>query len=207
MRRTEELYSSGTLEGQLEIGEGCVLELHIEYPQFPRFPALSARYAAQARALARQVGQREVSVLRQLPLGCLGEHLRVEERFEIGYMQNGLLSLYIDRYEDMGLYKTGLGRRSDLWHLPDGRPAGLEALFWDPKAVQKLLTERIAGEIKAAPPAVYYGGWQQQKRWFFLTERGLCVYYRPGDITAQSGGIPTFLIPWCDLRPYAKIPL
>ena len=207
MQQRIPIFEERTLTAQLPVHPGCTLEYHISYPVFGQFPALSARYAAWAARYADYIRQTYLPALRGLPRGCLGECPHIEGRFEVSYAGQGLLSVCVEVWEDLGLYHTALGRRADLWHLPDGRPMGLKDLFGDPAAVQKEITACIAAEIAAAPEGRYFGGWQRRPRWFFLTERGLCVFYRPGDITALSGGIPTFLSPWEKLRPYAKIPL
>jgi len=199
-------YTCQTLEGVVTIGTGCTLDYAVAYPVFPAHAALSAVYAAHAarcRAGILALGP----TLRALPHGCLGPHLRIEHTFEVTYAAGGLLSLYFDRYEDLGLFRTGLGRWSEVRRLPEGRLLGLRDLMADPAAARQVIDRTIEAEIASAPPGQYFGTWRRSPRWFFLSERGLCVYYRPGDITARSGGIPTFLIPWDALRPYTKIPL
>ena len=195
------------IDRQIPVREGCVLDLHLTYPEFFCHPALSARYRREAEDYLTYMTRLCRYTLSGLPAGALGNHLRAEYTYTVGWEREDLLSLYCDRYEDLGLFHTALGRRSDLWKLPEGRAIGREGLFCHPREAERRIAAYIAAEMEADLPGRWFGGWQRKPRWFFLTERGLCVYFRPGDIAAGAAGIPSFLIPWDVLAGCLNFPL
>ncbi len=207
MQATAPSIETRTLAGHLFVAPGCTLEYRIEYPHLPAYASLSRHYAAWAVCYVRSVGSHFLPVLRRLPEGARGERPHIEGRLEVALARPDLLSLCIELWEDFGFCHRTVGRHADLWRLPEERRLGLADLFHDPAAVRSLISAAVEREIAEAPPGRYHAGWRQAPRWFFLTERGLCVYFRPGDITAPNGGIPTFFIPYEKLRAYAKIPL
>ncbi|MBQ5760504.1 MAG: DUF3298 domain-containing protein [Clostridia bacterium] len=195
------------IEQQIRVREGCVLDLHITYPMFPEQRELTALYRREAENYLAKLTDLCRTTLADLPMGALGPHLRAEQTYTIGWEREDFVSLYFDRYEDMGLYHTALGRRSDLWRMPEGRPMTMGELFRDPAQVRQRVEERIARVMADDPPGQWFGGWQRKRRWFFLTERGLCIYFRPGDIASGAAGIPLFLIPWSHLEGCLNFPL
>ncbi|MBR5283430.1 MAG: DUF3298 domain-containing protein [Clostridia bacterium] len=192
---------------QIPVTEGCVLDFNLTYPELCHPSAVTVRYRLEAEGLLQRVIRLCRTTLPALPKGVLGERLRFEYSYTIGWEREDMLSLYFDCYEDLGLFHTGLGRRSEVWRLPEGRLMGNRELFRSSAEVRRRVNAHIEAEMSAAPTGHWFGGWQHKPRWFFLTERGLCVYFRPGDIAAGAAGIPVFLIPWSALEGCLNFPL
>lgn len=196
------------LSGEVEIISGCRLGYRLRYPFFPEYPAVSGWYARQVELYVRYIHSSYLPVLQQMPLDALGSDLTIEGSYEVQYARGDLLSVTMDTYEDLGMYSCALGRTSVVWGLHSGRRLEFDDLFRDPAKVRDIMETHILREIGAAPAGSYYvGAWQREPRWFYFSEGGLCIYYQPGTITSRNSGIPTFYIPWTELRGCVNFPL
>ena len=135
-------------------------------------------------------------------------HARLEHR--ITWQQDGLWSLYTQSSE-RGLSSTPrlLVRRGDTWDLAAGYPVPLQAFFPDNRCWKKDLLAAAEAEIlrqEAAGIVRCHDNWRRALRRQFnpqnhyLTEDGLTFFYPMYAIAPPSAGIPTFTIPYGQLR-------
>ena len=194
--------------GEIALGPSCRLTYHLRYPFLPEQPSISRCYLQYVRLYEQRIHTRYLPDLQRMPGGSLAGDLTIEGSCEIMYAQNGLFSAFMDIYEDLGPYRRTLGRSSATWDLRSARQLGLAQLFRSPNAVRRIISGRIGLELAGGREGCYYPAPPaRQPRQFYLSEGGLAVYFQPDTVAPASGGIPTFLIPWDDLRPYAKFPL
>lgn len=194
--------------GELAVDPACRLVYHLRYPFAAGQPAVNHYYLQYLRLYEQRIRTLYLPRLRQMPAGSLAGDLTIEGSCEIMYDQNSLLSVFMDTYEDLGLFRRTLGRSSCTWGLRTGRLLGLSQLFRQPQRVRQIISGRIRLDMAGGREGCYYPmPADRLPRQFYLSEGGLAVYFQPGAVTPLSGGIPTFLIPWDDLRPYANFPL
>ena len=122
----------------------------------------------------------------------------------------GLLSVYIDTYEDMGAFRRGFGRTSATWEVRRGRAVGLGDIFFDPGQINRMAAEKIEEEIAAqqarCPGSFYYA--RRPSKWgWYLCAAGLAVYFQPGSIAPLNAGAPVFLLTWEQLAGRMKLGL
>lgn len=138
------------------------------------------------------------------PLPCF----HAELRYQVTYQDNGLWSLYTQSRETGLPGRTALSRRGDTWDLADGCPVPLGDLF-SGRGWRKRLLAAAAEEItrqEAAAPGRYRPDWRRRlRRWFnpqnfYLTRQGLVFFYPPLALCPTAGSIPTFTIPYDEVR-------
>lgn len=204
-----------TLKEDLSHQGKVVLRYRIQYPRF-----YSRRYATAAsrvneyhrrRALAFQrycrkklfhcaVEQFEFSMANHYPLMTY----EAERKFECTFLTGCTVSLYTDTYLFTGGAHGATTRQSDTWSFRTGRQVPITAFFSRPN-YQAPLFAIIGRQIEKRQkdsPGAYFDNYPQaireefQPQQFYLTGKGLVVYYQQYDIAPYSTGIPTFLIPY-----------
>lgn len=141
--------------------------------------------------------------------------LRAELQYRVTYQDERFLSLYTQSRESGGGMPAYLIRRGDTWDAAAGYPAPLSRFLPARRGWKRLLLERIGAEIRRQERAGlsrYDAHWPQalrrtfNSRNFFLTEEGLALFFPMYAIGPAAEGIPTFLVPWEELRDPPRRP-
>jgi len=190
------------LEGRLEAGTGRSLSYCLKYPFLHQQRRISNYYLSSARAYERVIKGRYARALYSAPAG----EYEVSGGFEVSYNKGRLLSVYMDTYENMGPYRTGLGRTSCVWDVYTSRKLDIGDLFRNPAQVRRIIAARIDEGIaegqRQCSGSFYFGIRQVLWDWY-LTERGLAVYFQPETIAPRNAGLPSFLVTWDKIGSYA----
>ncbi|MEA4919593.1 MAG: DUF3298 domain-containing protein [Clostridiaceae bacterium] len=197
---------TGELTGKADISNGATLEYSLSYPVVSKSRSISFFYRSNALKYQSLINSRYVNELRRLPPGWGPLESKINGTFEVMYNKNGLLSIFMDTYEDMGMYRLTLGRTSATWNVRSSRRSELNQLFKNQQMLNNIVSKHIFKEVEESQNA-YPGSYYFDKRLFkrpwgyYLTDRGLAVYYQKGTVAPGNSGIPTFLIPWDALKP------
>lgn len=133
---------------------------------------------------------------------------RAELQYRVTYNEGGLWSLYTQSRERTGTGPALLTRRGDTWDLAQSCPVPLSSFFPPRSAWRRELLERLAEEVRRqlrAGAAQYHEDWHKALRRrfnpqnYYLTQDGLALFYPLYALAPESGGIPTFVIPYRDL--------
>lgn len=197
---------AGELTGKADISNGATLEYRISYPVVPKSASISFFYRSNALKYQSLINSRYINELRRLPPGWGPLESKINGAFELMYNKNGIISIFIDTYEDMGMYRLTLGRTSATWHVRSGRRAELGQLFKNQQKLKNIIAEHIFKEVEesqiSCPGSYYFDRRLFNRPWgYYLTDRGLAVYYQKGTVAPGNSGIPTFLISWDSLKP------
>ncbi len=194
--------------GRMDAGSG-ELEYSIVYPQTGASMNIDRFYSGAAAGYLERIKREYLPALRRIPSDCRGE-CRIEAGYEESFGGCGLLSVYIDTYEDMGAFRRGFGRTSATWEVRRGRAIGLGDIFFDPGQINRMAAEKIEEEIAAqqarCPGSFYYA--RRPSKWgWYLCAAGLAVYFQPGSIAPLNAGAPVFLLTWEELAGRMKLGL
>lgn len=120
------------------------------------------------------------------------------------YNAGNLLSMYRDQYEYAGGAHGSTVRRSDTFSLQNGRVLPLSAFFpygydYTSAILQEILAK--AKEIMQTEP-VFFDNYEElivknfNPQSYYLTQKGIAIYYQQYDIAPYSTGIVVFEIPY-----------
>lgn len=119
-----------------------------------------------------------------------------------------ILSTYYEQYTYTGGAHGNTVRRSDTWDLQTGAQIRLKDLFPDGSGYRRLILEQIlpmADKHMANNPYVYFNDYRElivkyfNPQSFYLTPKGLAVYYQLYEIAPYASGIVVFEIPYGNL--------
>ena len=125
--------------------------------------------------------------------------------FSVTYNDDCILSLYFDRYEFTGGAHGNTVRFSDTWGLQGGRRLPVSAFIARPVYFKTYLIDKVIEQIQQnieSGQATYFEPHESnaietfRAENYYLTPKGLVVYYQQYDIAPYSSGIQTFLIPY-----------
>ena len=117
---------------------------------------------------------------------------------------DGLFSLYIDTRETENGRTENLIRRADTWNLYDGFPLRLGDFFPAELFFRRRLLKQLRRELLLRQSE----GLKLREDWkhrllscfnaenFYLSEKGLHLYYQMYALAGEEAGIPVFLFPW-----------
>lgn len=204
-----------------------VLSYKIAYPQFLstkfqaaikrinryyKLKALSFQQYCKQDLLKMAIKQFEYSVANNFPI----REFEAVLDYKITYNDNCTVSLFFDRYEYTGGAHGNTVRYSDTWNLQNGYRISLSQMF--PKSfhyktyIIKNIYSQIAEQIKNGESS-YFDNYRQNVvnsfnvNNFYLTHKGIVVYFQQYDIAPYSSGIPEFTIPYSKgtvIRPQCK---
>lgn len=187
--------------------EGPLLTLRARWPQ-PEGEDRASRWLRRYYdRLARRWLARWSGPLLEQAKGAHARDWQAEMDFTVTYLEDGLLSLYIDLTETADRPRTV--RLGDVWELKRGTPVALPALLgasrrWKGRALEQVETQ--AAERVGSGEYLYYEDWPQLcRRWFsperyYLTAEGPVVFYPMETIAPALEGVPVFpLSPGPDL--------
>ncbi len=123
--------------------------------------------------------------------------------YETALNCGGYLSLFRDRYEYTGGAHGSTVRSADTWRLQDGRRLPLPYFFSDGKDWRERVLSQIleqADRDMRKNPGVYFDDYRDRIETYFnpanfyLTPRGIAVFFQQYDIAPYSSGIVVFTI-------------
>lgn len=204
-----------TLKEDLSHQGKVVLRYCIEYPRF-----YSSRYASAAsrindyhrrRALMFQrrcrkkmfhsaVEQYEFAMANHYPLMTF----EANRKFECTFLTNCTTSVYTDTYLFSGGAHGTTTRQSDTWSMRVGRQLPITAFFTRPNYQSTLfqIIEKQIEKRQKETPGAFFENYPQMIReefhpqQFYLSNKGVSVYYQQYDIAPYATGLPVFLIPF-----------
>lgn len=127
--------------------------------------------------------------------------------FKVTYNQNCVLSLYFDKYQYTGGAHGITIRKSDSWNIACSSPIRIKSLFLMTDDVNAFVTEAIVEQIdqEAKTEAEFFPYFEDYEALvinkfnpgnFYLTDKGVIIYFQQYDIAPYSTGIPEFLLPY-----------
>lgn len=128
----------------------------------------------------------------------------VAQTIEVPYNSGNLLSIYYDRYEYTGGAHGTTTRFADTWLLSTGNRLKLCELF-EGSYYKSIIFQYIIGEINKQIKngnSYYFDNYSKNvfryfdENNFYLTEKGIAVFYPLYTIAAYVQGIPVFVVPY-----------
>lgn len=200
------LIQPGSYENTLEEGGRVLLTLRLRWPRLeedtPGLRRVNRYYDALAdrwRLRWEKVLFEQAKAAPEPPL----EPWTAALDFTVTRFDDGLFSLYLDAVENTGGRRPRRVRQGDVWRLPEGTPVTLRELLpphrWWRGPVLSEIRRQIGGQIQAGE-SVYYDDWLRlvSRKFspgrFYLTGRGVEVFYPVESIAPAMEGFPTFLL-------------
>jgi len=130
--------------------------------------------------------------------------------FTVTYNAGCTLSLYFDEYQYTGGAHGLTVRTSDTWNLETGNPYALYDFFPEHYDYRSYILTQVDAEIARQTDAghdIFFYNASALARdtfnedSFYLTNKGIVVYFQQYDIAPYSSGIMEFLIPYGDPVP------
>lgn len=126
--------------------------------------------------------------------------------YTITYNLNCTLSLYFDQYEYTGGAHGMTVRTSNNWDIKNCRPITLQEMFIPVFDYKTYIIETIYEQIEQQKnyEDVLFEDYEKlivdtfNKDSFYLTNKGIVIYFQHYDIAPYSSGIVEFLIPYKD---------
>lgn len=124
-------------------------------------------------------------------------------KYETAYNENCFLSIYRDQYVFTGGAHGNTVRSSDTWSLRSGRRYPLVRFFGPRSNYRNLLLGQIlkqADANMAENPGIYFEDYRKlivqyfNERQYYLTPRGVAIYYQQYEIAPYSTGIVVFTV-------------
>jgi len=200
------LAEPGRYQRSFREGERVLLSLSQRWPRLEEASPGLRRVNRYYEALAQRWRKRwEGPLLEQARAAAErgGPPWRAGLDFTPTLLQDGLFSLYLDAWEDLGEKRPRRVRQGDAWRLPAGVPVLLRELLprqrWWRGPVLEEVRRQISAQVNAGE-AIYYEDWPAlvSKRFspdrFWLTREGAVVFYPPETIAPALEGFPSFLV-------------
>ena len=123
--------------------------------------------------------------------------------FTVTHLDGTFLSLYQDAVEDTGDRRPVTVRRGDTWTMPSGTPCSLSSFFpprsrWRRQVLSELTIQ--AEKRVSSSEALFYQDWRERLERdfhpdrFYLTDKGIILFYPLYTLAPYAEGIPTFQI-------------
>lgn len=123
--------------------------------------------------------------------------------YTVTFNHDGLLSLYGDRYEYTGGAHGITKRGSDTWELKKGAVLPLSNFFPQRPDYEEYIIAQIIKQANAdmqENPYIYFENYQElikknfNKQNYYLTQKGIVIYYQQYEIAPYATGIPEFTV-------------
>lgn len=205
-----------TLTDTMYVQDIPVLNCQVRYPQFitacnpAAANSINGHYTTQTRE--KGVYCRN-ELLPQAAEEAVYDHRRhfpfypyeFDVNYVVSYNVNCITSLYTDQYTFTGGAHGSTLRTSDTWDFETGRRLSLRDFYrYNPlylQEIQSWVEYQISQRLKA-DPAAYFDNYAALLRNtfhpenYYLSPKGIILYYQQYDIAPYSSGIPEFLIPY-----------
>jgi len=200
------------LEDELKYDGVVLLSYEIAYPAFYSacfrrcLPRLNAYYRNRALEYRRYchnelfdmaVEQYKDAIENNFPV----REFEVVQAFDVTYMEDCVVSLYIDQYEYTGGAHGNTLRRSQTWNLQKCGLIDLSDIVTCEPDYRAYILAEVEKQIEKEPD-IYFDDYKElivktfDEDSFYCTPEGVVVYYQQYDIAPYSSGIREFLIPY-----------
>lgn len=205
---------AGQWKQVLKHEEEPVLTLDLRWPKLPDDKAPWRRIGRYYRQVSDQWKARWEVALYGQACAALAEARENSRPFRpwqaqlvytVTYNEDGLLSLYMDAWEQAGGAHGMTVRCADVWDLRDGGPRSLGSFFPPRSRWRRELLTAVRTQIEAriaTGESIYFDDWEKRVETafdpgrFYLTGEGITVFYPLCSLAPYVEGIPTFSIPW-----------
>ena len=214
MELQDMLVTTQCLEESMTCQGTEVLKYIIEYPVFHSecycntARAMSTYYYRQALRLQseyrRNLFQQAVQQYRyDLANGNPIMAYQAQVDYHVTYHQDGLLSLYQDRYTYTGGAHGNTLRCSNTWSLRNARLLPMHDFFVCGGNYRCTIINNVIGQIEhrnQEQPGLFFDDYEKLVRQtfreenYYLVPQGMMVYFQQYDIAPYSTGIPEFLL-------------
>ncbi|MCD7993659.1 MAG: DUF3298 and DUF4163 domain-containing protein [Clostridia bacterium] len=205
------------LTDQMDYQNSIVLNCQIRYPQFNNascnqeaLQTINQYYVTQAREKGRYCrsvlypqAAEEANYNRVRSFPFFPYEFNVS--YVVTYSQDCIFSLFSEQYTFTGGAHGSTLRTSETWDAKSGRQMTLNDFYPDNPSyiqdIQNWIQLEIAERLKANP-GTYFDNYPQLLRNsfhpenFYMTPKGIVIYYQQYDIAPYSSGIPEFLLPF-----------
>lgn len=133
-------------------------------------------------------------------------------RFDVTYNQNGIVSIPVEFYSYTGGAHGITVKIPHNFDFNQGKELKLSDLFKKGSRYQQVIVEEIVKQIEKEPD-MYFGNAVdvvkelKDGQPYYLTPKGMVVYYGVYEIAPYAAGIREFLIPFSTLKPYLRLQL
>lgn len=191
-----------------------VLEIKIEYPQFfGKYPSLSeinTHYAFTAKRTERKAKRMMYPMAIKQYLyatknGFPFNSYLLQDNFYLAYNIKKFLSTYNDLYEYTGGANGQTVRFSDTWNIMSGIRFKMKDFFvrgYDYRVAILFYIKKQVDEEVNKDPHLYFENYSKllvkyfNENNYYITPKGMAVYYGETEIAPHSAGIPVFIIPY-----------
>lgn len=202
------------LEKTFNYKDTKILTYSISYPQFYSLKYYSAvkkmnlfyskdaeKYAKyiQSKLLNMAIDDAKNSIKNGYPI----HEYEIVQEFKVTYNKNCALSLYTDKYEYTGGAHGTTKRTSQTWNTQTSKQLPLKDFFPSKKNyttdIKNEIKFQIREDIKKGNNNYFedYGNLVEESfsaKQYYLTLKGITIYFQQYDIAPYSTGIPTFKI-------------
>lgn len=205
------------IQDKMVYKDTVILQYQIEYPKFKSVSFhraaenISTYYKRKAlafqsycrRKLYREaVEQYEYSVEHGYPV----LPFEAQMIYQLTYLENCAVSLYFDQYVYRGGAHGNTLRSADTWNLRrGGTPLYLRQFFHHYVRYHDYIIRQVTKQIEKElekNPGVYFDDYEQNVKnefddnQFYLTPKGIVIFFQQYAVAPYSSGIPEFLIPF-----------
>lgn len=195
------------LEKSLKYDGNVILKYHIEYPEIEGSSAGIVNFNKENQKMALDLQKRSEQELYNEAIKTYKYNkqngyplmvFEVNRVFKITLNVDYIVSLYYDEYVfDGGAHGTTL-RTSETWDIRENKKIELYQLFKNPYFLQNIF-KQINSQIEKNPSIYFEDNCKMvidnfNPKSFFITNKGVSVYYQQYDIAPYSSGIRVFEI-------------
>lgn len=214
-----------TLKENLYYNNVLVLSYRIDYPVFssisfmPAVLKMNRYYKMQALSYQKYCRGKLYKQAVQEYLNAVKNNYPVRAfeaifTYEVTYNKNCTVSLYFDKYEYTAGAHGNTVRTSDTWNLQTRRKVKLRQMFAPTVNYKAYILKSVIEQIKAQMASgenFYFEDYEKNvykyfnESSFYLTSKGVVVYFQQYEIAPYSSGIPEFTIDYKDgfvLKPH-----
>lgn len=204
------------IEKNMFLKKQLILNYKIEYPQFVSAGCQSAvrgmnRYYKEMALLFQQYCMQKLysAAVEQFQSAVTGDFpfypYQALVTYKLTYNQDCAVSLYFDQYIFSGGAHGSTVRYSDTWNMQNGRGIDISELFSGSvnyKAYMLMSINRQIAEQMKNGEKIYFENYKKNVAQhlnlsnYYLTKKGVIVYFQQYEIAPYSIGIPEFIIPY-----------
>ena len=179
-----------------------LIKVNMRYPELTEGNAEDIKRAnrcirqmAEAGANAAVVALYEEARSAWMMLGAAFPGFEVTMRYVVTYQQGGLFSLFSDVFLGAGGLSGSTYRYGWTWLLKEAHPMFITALFPKNAPIRNIVTGFVSSIHQYPRWADAINTYYSSEN-FYLTDRGLAVFYQPHTIAPGASGVRTFVLPY-----------
>ena len=179
-----------------------LIRVNIRYPEFSGGSTDALERANRCiRQMTEAVANTAVAALYEearaarMMLGDAFPGFEITTRYVVTYQQDGLFSLFFDIFLGAGGLSGSTYRYGWTWLLKETRPMFITALFPEHAPIRDIVTGFVSS-IHQHPEWTDAINTYYSSENFYLTDRGLAVFYQPRTIAPGAAGVRAFVLPY-----------